>query len=107
MRKYLPYILGAVVLIALSALLLSSADRKRKLNERITLKQQDKIPYGFYTARQLLPSLFPSARVYNDHRPPGYWDSLNLTAGKQALVLVGDLKADREELVKLTDFASR
>ncbi|HVE61935.1 MAG TPA: hypothetical protein VNA26_08950, partial [Chitinophagaceae bacterium] len=77
MKKYLPYILATVLVVALGILLVSSAKtRPRKMDERITLRKQDKIPYGFYAARNLLPSLFPQASVYADNRPPGFWDSV-------------------------------
>ncbi len=74
MKRLIPYIIGAIAFVALAVLLISSAQKKpRRLNERITLKQKDKIPYGFYAARNLLPSLFPNAKIYTDKRSPGYW----------------------------------
>lgn len=107
MKKYVPYILGSVLLLALGVLLVSSArNRPRQLNERITLREGDKIPYGFYTARQLMPSLFPGAQVFSDNRSPGFWDSLSTYNGDQAVFLVGmKLNADESELEHLVDFA--
>src|SRR5688572_12384625 len=76
------------------------------MDERITLRLQDKIPYGFYAARQLLPTLFPEAKVYSDRRAPGYWDSLNIRRGNQAVFLVGKIfQANDEELDNLLSFA--
>jgi hypothetical protein len=58
LKKYLPYFIGAVILLALGTLLISAMKNKPKqLNERITLKERDKIPYGFFAARRMLPDL--------------------------------------------------
>lgn len=107
MKRYLPYIVGGIALFALGALLVFSVKPQRNLNERITLKQKDKIPYGFYTARNLLPSLFTKAQLFSDKRSPGYWDSLSLSGSNQAVFLVGDLNADDNELEDMMEFARR
>lgn len=87
-------------------LLTSSRSRPKRLDERISLRQKDKIPYGFYAARNLVPSLFPNATFYSDKRAPGYWDSLSLTEPNQAVVLVAStMNADSRELDDLVDFA--
>lgn len=109
MKKALPYILGGVLVIALGALVASSAsNRPRRMNERVTLRETDKIPYGFYAARQLIPSLFPNAEVYVDKRSPGYWDSLTTYKPNQAVFITGmRLNADESELEELVDFARK
>ena len=109
MKKYFPYILATVVVIALGILLVSSAKKRpRKMDERITLRKQDKIPYGFFAARNLLPSLFPSATIYSDKFAPGYWDSVSSTGYNQAVFLVSrNLNADEEELNQLLNFAKK
>jgi hypothetical protein len=106
-KKLLPYGLIILMILVLGGLLLtSSRERPRKMDERISLRQKDKIPYGFYAARQLVPSLFPGAAFYTDKRPPGYWDSLSVSAPGQAVVLVAStMNADRRELQDLLDFA--
>ncbi|MFN2438229.1 MAG: DUF4350 domain-containing protein [Chitinophagaceae bacterium] len=109
MKKYLPYILATVLVVALGILLVSSAKtRPRKMDERITLRKQDKIPYGFYAARNLLPSLFPQASVYADNRPPGFWDSVYSDEINQAVFLVSkDFNASESELKQILDFAEK
>ena len=109
MKKALPYILGGVLLLALGGLLLSSVGKRpRKMNERVTLKEIDKIPYGFYAARQLIPSLFPNAEVYVDKRSPGYWDSLSAYKSNQAVFITGiRMNADDMELKELLDFVRK
>jgi hypothetical protein len=108
-KKYIPYVLGAILLIALGTLLMSSIkNRPKQLNERVTLKERDKIPYGFYAARQMLPSLFPNASIYNDKRSPGYWDSLSTTGDNQAVFMIGiAVKADEYEIEEMVAFAQK
>ncbi|HEY1115406.1 MAG TPA: DUF4350 domain-containing protein [Chitinophagaceae bacterium] len=107
MKKLLPYGLIILVIGVLGGLLLtSSRNRPKRMDERISLRQKDKIPYGFYAARNLVPSLFPKAAFYTDKRAPGLWDSLSLTAPNQAVVLVANtMNADSRELEDLVDFA--
>jgi hypothetical protein len=107
MRKLLPYGLMILVMLVLGGLLLSSSrGRPRKMDERISLRQKDKIPYGFYAARNLVPALYPGAAFYTDRRAPGYWDSLSVTESNQAVILVAStLQADSRELQDLLEFA--
>ncbi len=105
MKRSIPYIIGTAAFFALAALLIISAiNRPRKLNEQITLKQKDKIPYGFYAARNLLPSLFPAAKIYSDKRSPGHWDSLLKRGNNQAVFLIGTLNANNNELDEMLEF---
>jgi len=107
MKKSIPYIIGFFVLLAIGLLLFNSIkNRPKKMNERITLKERDKIPYGFYAARQLIPTLFPNKPVFNDKRSPGFWDSLSVLGSNQAVFLTGiAVKADEEEVQEIIDFA--
>lgn len=107
MKKFLPYIIGFVALVSLAILLINSArNRPRKMDERVTIKEKDKIPYGFYAARKLTEDFFPKARVFSDLRSPGYWDSLLVTEPRQAVFLTSlNFEADEEEMQNLADFA--
>lgn len=109
MKKALPYILGAIVLILLVVIMTSNATKPpRKMDERITLRQTDKIPYGLRVAAELLPSLFPGASVSTDRNYPGNWDSIDVTGRNQAVILVADyFDADDEELEELAAFVKR
>ena len=79
----------------------------KQFNERITLKQKDRIPYGTSATRQLLPSLFPGTSFYNDDSEPGSWESLNTNSSNQAIVIIAiNFNADEEELRRLNYFAS-
>ncbi|MBK9568669.1 MAG: hypothetical protein IPO53_01210 [Chitinophagaceae bacterium] len=54
----------AVLFAAAIIILLATGNNKknRKLDERITLRRQDKIPYGTYVAFRNLSYLFPESR---------------------------------------------
>lgn len=106
MKKFTPYILATIAFVALLILLINTKGKfLRKIDDRITLRYKDKIPYGFYTAYTLLPQLFPSATISTDKRPPGYWDSLSLTAPNQAVFLIGkEIDPDRNELDRILQF---
>ncbi len=109
MKKRFPYILAIIIAIALGVLLISSAKKRpQKMDERISLRKKDKIPYGFYAARRLLPSLFPSATLYTDNRSPGEWDSISVDENNQAVFLISKgLNADQDELNQMLDFVKK
>ena len=106
MKKYSPYLI-AVVVLAFIAVIIIAANRKlpRKMDERITLRQRDKIPYGYAAAADLSVGLFPNAAIYSDENVPGYWDRIVLNSHKQAVILVaGYFNADDEEISRLMQF---
>ncbi|MDZ4793243.1 MAG: DUF4350 domain-containing protein [Bacteroidota bacterium] len=106
MKKYLPYTLAAVLIGALIMLFVTGNNSKEKqLDERVTLRRQDKIPYGTYVAYQGLTHIFPQARIYTSRQEPGYWDSLSSFESDQALVIIaGKFNADESEIKKLITF---
>ncbi|MFL5810928.1 MAG: hypothetical protein ACJ749_15515 [Flavisolibacter sp.] len=109
MKRNLPYIIAVVIILVLVVVIgISKRNAPRKINERITLQQKDKIPYGTSVAKTLLPSLFPGSSISYDNRPPGSWDSLTPTSYNQAVILVAlDFDADVNELNWLQYFAQQ
>ena len=109
MKKALPYIVGALALVALVLLLLGAPrDSKPRFDERISLRQKDKIPYGTYAAQQLLSSLFPQAAITADKAEPGYWADLDTEDSNQLVILVAkSFNAETYELKKLAEFAQK
>lgn len=109
MKKYSPYILAFLLMGAIIALFLTGNNKKEKqLDERITLRQQDKIPYGTYVAFNGLKYLFPKATIYTNRNEPGYWDSLSSSESGQALIIVtGKFNADEGEMKKLISFIEK
>lgn len=109
MKKELPYLIGgAVLLVLIIGLVASRAKPAHRFDERITLRQQDKIPYGTAVARFLLPALFPEAQVRSDAQAPGEWNTLQGDSSGQAVILVADfMDADNEELNRIAGFVEK
>ncbi len=109
MKNLIPYILGGVLLLLLVMVLMANRGKPvRRMDERITLRQRDKIPYGTAVAKHLLPSLFPNAVVHADARYPGAWNGINAYEQNQAVILVADFfNADDDELQRLNEFVGK
>ncbi len=106
MKKFLPYIIIFVIL-ALVVFFIIAANRRapRRMDERITLKEQDKIPYGTAAARSFCSSLFPNTSIASDGKSPGYWESTKNSSGNQAVIMVaGYFNADEYELKQIMKF---
>jgi hypothetical protein len=97
------------IVAAVVALLFSGSRKKEKVfDQRITLRKQDKIPYGTFVAYRLLKGLLPQATVYPSRQEPGYWDSLSTYDDKQAYIYIGDkFTADEYEIKNLIRFAEK
>src|SRR4029079_3418035 len=105
MKKYYPFLI-AIGIILVVFMVMKNAGMHRRFNERITLLQKDKIPYGTAVAKKLLPEIFPGIPVNYDTRSPGNWESITVTSYNQAVILVSiDFDADREELANILNFA--
>ncbi len=109
MKKYIPYILALLLAGALVAFFVTGSNKREKqLNERITLRKQDKIPYGTYVAYKGLENIFPNAAIYSNKYEPGYWDSLSSYESDQALIIItGKFNADESEMKKLISFVEK
>jgi len=108
LNKYLPYLLGLLLIAAIIIILFTSDNgrNKRRIDDRITLRKRDKIPYGTAVAYSNLKYLFPEALIYSDKREPGYWDSLFNYETKQAFIAItGRFSADEPEMKRLITFA--
>lgn len=109
MKKYIPYILAGLLSAAIIVMLVTGKNKsRRQLDERITLRKQDKIPYGTWVAYKELSDLFPNAAIYNNRNAPGYWDSLSMYDDGQALIIItGKFNADENEMKKLISFIEK
>ena len=98
-----------VVVIGVVLLLLTGRSNplgQRKLNERISLRRSDKIPYGTYVAYNSLSSIFPNASVFATREEPASWDSLSVHDSKQALIIIcPEFNANSFEIKNLVRFA--
>ncbi len=105
-KRFIPYILVAVLAMAIIVLYVSGkSDQKRVFDDRISLKRQDKIPYATFVAYQQLPQLFPEARIRITRKEPGFWDSVSMYDNRQAYICITDrFAADEGEMNKLLEF---
>jgi hypothetical protein len=106
LKKYLPYFLGLLILSGVVLLFIAGKSKKeKKINEKVTLRKQDKIPYGTSIAYQYLPYLFPRADIYTSRQEPGFWDSLsNYDAGQAYIAVTDHFGADNDEMRRLLAF---
>ena len=97
------------MLVAIVAMLFTGGGgASRRMSQRITLKRQDKIPYGTYVAFSYLQYMMPQAKIYVNRLEPGYWDSLSIYDPNQAFIFIGDkFGADEYELKRLVKFAQK
>lgn len=109
MKKNLIYIIPAVIAIAILLLFFTGNNsNNKKADQRVTLKRQDKIPYGTYIAYHSLKDLFPRASVFTDRNQPGYWDTLSINKQNQALIVItGQFNADETEMNRLLSFVEK
>jgi hypothetical protein len=109
LKKYIPYILIFLLAIAVIFLLYTGNSKaNRRMDERITLRKEDKIPYGTYAAYQNLKHIFPEAAIYTNRREPGYWDSLSNYNSGQAFIAVTDkFNATEDEMRRLVSFVEK
>lgn len=108
MKKFLPYIIFALVVGAAIYMVLTAEkqDTKKVLNKRLSFRTKDKIPYGTYVAYNILKHFFPTASVSKNKKEPGYWDSLSVYDDMQLLMIISPyFMPDDDELTKLINFA--
>lgn len=106
MKKSILYILAGVIVIAAAILVFTGSNsRERRLDERLSFRHRDKIPYGTYAAFEGLKYIFPNASISINSNAPGYWDSLSNYATGQALIIVSPtFYADEFEMKKIIRF---
>lgn len=106
MKKYLPYLLGIIILSGIIVLFATGQKKKtKKIDERITMRKEDKIPYGDHIAYRCLPYLFPDAKISSSQEEPGFWDSLSNNDEDQAYIVVTDhFNADENEMRRILNF---
>lgn len=110
MKKMIPYWLLGIVIVAVFVLVFkdgcnSGANGRKTLNERVTLRKRDKIPYGTYVAYSQLDKIFPGAKISVNKEEPGLWNELDDRKARQALIIVAPyFMADEYEVKQLIRF---
>lgn len=107
MKKPLLYSLLILVIGAIAVMLFTGNKKKknRELDQRISLRRADKIPYGGYVAYQSLQHLFPNTAISTAKSTPGYWDSISKDHNDEALLIISPrFYADEFEMKGLLRF---
>lgn len=106
MKKKTTYILIGLIAVSVTLLMLTdNRSKSKKFDERVTLKKEDKLPYGAFIAFRNLKHLFPNATISVSKKMPGYWDTLSMyTSGQALIILARDFYADEYEMKTLIRF---
>lgn len=114
MSRSLLYISCCLLLLAGFA----ACGKAKRLNERVTLWRNDKIPYGTYYARENLSRIFPEASIENIRTSPDPYHKENTTdlfentynpkANKTCYVIIADaVMPDDKEIEGLFDMVGK
>ena len=105
------YVISGALLI-----LLTGCGSKKRLNERVTLWRNDKIPYGTFYAYENLSSVFPGAKVVVSKKSPERSRSINpgesadeLVSGEGSsvhIIISPQVQPDEAELRALFNYVS-
>lgn len=71
-----------LVLLAFTGLLAGCGSSAKRMNKRITLWRNDKIPYGTWYAYEQLPNIFPKATVLINKRSPDRYKTFTIKQNK-------------------------
>jgi hypothetical protein len=106
LKRYIPSIFILLIVTAAVVLFITDKNRaKHRLDERISFRKDEKVPYGMYVAYENLKYLFPQALILENRQEPGYWNSLSVYDSGQALIIITPyLFADEYEMKKIISF---
>jgi hypothetical protein len=106
MRANILYIFMLFVAVVVIVVFTRGIESRKRFNEKVTLRRNDKIPYGTNVAYRSLPLLFPGASIFTGKQEPGYWDSLSMQESGQAFICISDrFNPDEFEMKRLISFA--
>jgi hypothetical protein len=100
-------------LLVLGAISGCNLGKQKKLNKRVSLWRNDKIPYGTYYAYENLKYIFPDAEVIIDKEFSGkaqsdYWEKINENKGKVAIfVIAPEIEPTDEQMGQLFNFINQ
>ncbi len=107
MKKWLPYFLALIALAVLGFIVIWGAKyQPHTFNNRITLRQYDKIPYGTFAAQKMITGLFPGAAISISKNEPGDWQT-QTGAGEAVICIAKSFNADEAELDALLEFVRK
>lgn len=115
MKRIKPYHLLFLALLPILA-----ACGGKKMNERVSLWRNDKIPYGCWYAYNQLDHIFPDAEVVVNKISPDRYKNFNITKAKQFeeasqyddkksvyLIITGEVMPDNSEVVALLNMVGQ
>lgn len=79
--KKTKYLFVFSCLLLASCNLIRNNSQKKQINNRVTLKSNDKIPYGTYVAQNNLEYIFPDAKVETNELSPASYRSFISSSG--------------------------
>ncbi len=81
-------------------------NKSKYFDKNLTLKKEDKNPYGAYVAYDNWQRMFPKAIISINKKDPQNWDSLSVYDNHQVWILVSRMfNPDNDELNRLVNFA--
>ncbi len=96
------------ILLVLATISLCACNKLHRFDDTITLKRNDKIPYGTYVAYNLLQKQFPNARIETNRYAPPQWKNLTSDSTKQVLIIITKtFDPSEEDLDELTGFVQK
>jgi hypothetical protein len=106
LKKFVPYIFGSLFLLLLVLVVVYAPVKKsRTLDERITLRLRDKIPYGMHVANRLLRATFSNVHTFYDRAAPGNWEGIDMdTSGQVVFLMSSHFDPALYELNRLSRF---
>lgn len=106
MKKLLPYIVLAAVLLVVVGILMFR--RQREFDERVTFSVTQQTPYACKAVYELLPQFFPGTRQYTNSQSPRHWQVLSEDSSNQVLIIVNaDFHPSYAEMQHLLAFARK
>lgn len=111
MKKFLPYIASALIIIPIGIFLSRHTDNRphrKTIDTRITLSEKDKNPYGAYIWYESMKNFFPTATFQTTTRLVGI-DTLSEgdANDKLLLIVIPFLNAQPYEINSLMDFVKK
>lgn len=105
MKKDCTYRFGATALLFI--FIFSACTHTNKyFDKNLTLKKEDKNPYGAYVTYDNWQRMFPQASISINKKEPQNWDSLSVYDSDQVWILVSRMfNPDSDELNRLVNFA--
>ena len=73
MKSYQIVLLVVLLSVAGAAGIMAASKRTRRFDDQITLRKDDKVPYGYYVLHRMLPAAFPQATFTYSKNDPASW----------------------------------